>query len=298
MSHQAVEWALCQPISHAPAKQILTVMAHYAHKDQRPWTAYPSVTQLVRDTGQDRKTILANLLRLVECGALRDTGERAGMTKSVTVYELSEPTSDTKTGTASRAKSSPKSGTASNTQAVPKLELLSSPETGTSSGNGSSTSFSGSSTSFAGKQSQNPPEAVPVFPTEQVEQVLGTGIGTGNRAPARTPSEKAQRKTKLPDGFGLSERVRRWAAEKGHTNLDRHLEHFIGSAKARGYAYVDWDEALMNAIRSNWAKVSVPNTRPGSGLPPQNTEAINAEAKRLLFGAGGARPQHQEVIDV
>ncbi|CUJ59939.1 Uncharacterised protein [Achromobacter xylosoxidans] len=41
-----------------------------------------------------------------------------------------------------------------------------------------------------------------------------------------------------------------------------------------------------------------PSRRPGSGLPPQNTEAINAEAKRLLFGDGGARPQHQEVIDV
>jgi hypothetical protein len=102
----------------------------------------------------------------------------------------------------------------------------------------------------------------------------------------------------LPDGFGISERVRRWAAEKGHTNLDRHLEHFIGSAKARGYAYVDWDEALMNAIRANWAKLPAPNTRPGSGLPPgANTAEINAEAKRLLFGNGQRMPR-QEVIDV
>ncbi len=159
---------------------------------------------------------------------------------------------------------------------------------------GSSPNFSGSSTSFPGKQSQNPPEAVPVFPTEQVEQVLGTGIGTGNRAPARAPSEKAQRKTKLPDGFGISERVRRWAAEKGHLYLDRHLEHFIGSAKARGYTYVDWDEALMNAIRANWAKVPVANTRPGSGLPPPDPSAINAQAKRMLL----ARRQQQEIIDV
>lgn len=294
MSHQAVEWALNQPVGHAPAKQILTVMAHYAHKDQRPWTAYPSVTQLVRDTGQDRKTVLANLVRLVECGALRDTGERAGMTKSVTVYELSEPTSDTKTGTSSRGKSSTKSGTASNVEAVPKLAPLSSTETGAALDDGSSPTFSGSSTSFSGKQSQNPPEAVPVFPTEQVEQVLGTGIGTGNRAPARPTPEKANRKTKLPDGFGISERVRRWAAEKGHAYLDRHLEHFIGSAKARGYTYVDWDEALMNAIRSNWAKVPVANTRPGSGMPPEDPAAINAEAKRLLL----ARRNQQEVIDV
>lgn len=41
-----------------------------------------------------------------------------------------------------------------------------------------------------------------------------------------------------------------------------------------------------------------PSRRPGSGLPPVNAAAENAEAKRLLFGAG-ARAQHQqEVIDV
>ncbi|WLW64292.1 hypothetical protein RA224_12945 [Achromobacter aegrifaciens] len=287
MSHQAVEWALVQRISHAPAKQILTVMAHYAHKDQRPWTAYPSVTQLVRDTGQDRKTVLANLVRLVECGALRDTGERAGMTKSVTVYELSEPTSDTKTGTASRGKSSTKSGTASNAEAVPKLALLSSTETGTALGGGSSPNFSGSSTSFSGKQSQNPPEAVPVFPTEQVEQVLGTGKGTGKRAPAHaTPKRLRLTEFNLPDWLPRDAwvdwvehriAVKAPMTERAATMAINHL------AKLRA-AGNDPVAVIEQSVRSGkWTDLyPLRDQRGGSGMPMSRQAAAEAEHQRFL----------------
>ncbi|QQB37971.1 hypothetical protein I6I07_15920 [Achromobacter deleyi] len=287
MSHQAVEWALSQPISHAPAKQILTVMAHYAHKDQRPWTAYPSVTQLVRDTGQDRKTVLANLVRLVECGALRDTGERAGMTKSVTVYELSEPTSDTKTGTASRAQSRPKSGTSSTHQAVPKLELLSGTETGTALDGGSSPNFSGSSTSFAGKQSQNPPEAVPVFPTEQVEQVLGTGKGTGNTAHARVTAKRPNLiDFELPDWLPRDAWVD-WVehrivvkapmTERAATMAINHL------AKLRA-AGNDPVAVIEQSVRSGkWTDLyPLRDQRGGFGMPMARQAAAEAEHQRFL----------------
>lgn len=49
--------------------------------------------------------------------------------------------------------------------------------------------------------------------------------------------------------------MREWAADKGHVRLDEHLEFFIGRAKSKGYVYADWDQAFMNAIRDNWAKV-------------------------------------------
>lgn len=65
------------------------------------------------------------------------------------------------------------------------------------------------------------------------------------------------RKTRLPDGFAISDRVRNWAAEKGYDRLDEHFEYFIGYAKSKGATYIDWDEAFMNAIRSNWAKLGV-----------------------------------------
>jgi hypothetical protein len=66
------------------------------------------------------------------------------------------------------------------------------------------------------------------------------------------------RKTPLPDGFGVSERVAVWASEKGYGNLQAQLEALVSHAKRNGAKYVDWDEALMNAVRSDWAKVNKP----------------------------------------
>lgn len=65
-------------------------------------------------------------------------------------------------------------------------------------------------------------------------------------------STKAQ-KTGIPPDFAISDRVRTWATTKGFSGLDRHLEAFRSKARAKGYAYVDWDEAFMGAIREDWA---------------------------------------------
>jgi len=65
----------------------------------------------------------------------------------------------------------------------------------------------------------------------------------------------------IPVGFGISDRVRAWAAAKGHFLLDQRLEHFVSQARAKGYTYVDWDEAFMNAIRKDWAGLA------GAGKP-------------------------------
>lgn len=61
------------------------------------------------------------------------------------------------------------------------------------------------------------------------------------------------RKTSLPKDFSISDRVAKWAEEKGHTFLEQHLENFIDQAKAKGYQYKDWDSAFMTAIRKDWA---------------------------------------------
>jgi hypothetical protein len=59
----------------------------------------------------------------------------------------------------------------------------------------------------------------------------------------------------IPDNFSVSDRVIKWANEKGYRDLEKHLEHFVILAQAKGYTYTDWDAAFMNAIRNNWAKV-------------------------------------------
>jgi hypothetical protein len=59
----------------------------------------------------------------------------------------------------------------------------------------------------------------------------------------------------MPTNFGLSDAVKAWAAEYGHTNLEAHLDYFRGYVVANGKKYVNWDQALMNAIRGDWAKL-------------------------------------------
>lgn len=107
-------------------------------------------------------------------------------------------------------------------------------------------------------------------PSENTKNPFGKGD--------EPPSEKAKEnntksskprnissKVSLPENFAVSDRVSQWAAQKGHTRLDERLEHFVGTAKARGYAYADWDQAFMNAIREDWAKLgkSSPTQKPG-----------------------------------
>lgn len=79
--------------------------------------------------------------------------------------------------------------------------------------------------------------------------------------PTPVPEKKPRKaiKVPLPADFALSERVTRWAGEKGHSRLPERFEHFVSAAKAKGYEYADWDEALMAAIRDDWAKFGKPN---------------------------------------
>lgn len=63
------------------------------------------------------------------------------------------------------------------------------------------------------------------------------------------------RKKPIPKDFGVSERVRTWAQKHNHAQLNARLTHFVGKAKANGYTYADWDEAFMNAIRDDWARL-------------------------------------------
>lgn len=75
----------------------------------------------------------------------------------------------------------------------------------------------------------------------------------GREGKGREASRK-RRATPLPEGFAISDRVRAWADEKGLNHLDKQLEAFLSYVKRKGATYTDWDEALMNAIRNDWAK--------------------------------------------
>lgn len=129
MSVEAVTWALGQPITHSSAKFVLVVLANCASADTM--MAFPSSTYLSSATGQDRKTVLANLVRLREWGLIEDTGHRRGETKQIVVYRLMVD--------GDLFSNTPKSGT------VPKTELS---QKRNSSENG------GKESRFSAKQSQ------------------------------------------------------------------------------------------------------------------------------------------------
>lgn len=68
-------------------------------------------------------------------------------------------------------------------------------------------------------------------------------------------ASRRSRETPLPDDFGISDRVLRWAQDRDIDNLERHFEAFVSKCKAKGYSYIDWDEAFMTAVRDDWAKI-------------------------------------------
>ncbi len=107
------------------------------------------------------------------------------------------------------------------------------------------------------------------------------------RKPAKIP---------LPENFDISDRVRTWATAKGHEHLDRHLENFLCACRKAGYVYVDWDEALMDAIRKDWAKLSLPQSRAG---PPVAFKTSTEKAKEWADKITGKhRNEQPDLIDI
>lgn len=99
----------------------------------------------------------------------------------------------------------------------------------------------------------------------------------------------AARKTRLPEGFAISDRVRTWAAEQKFGDLARHLEHFVGYCRANGKAYVDWDQAFMNAIRADWAGLRKAGPRLNGTViaHPSSATPDDAVMRRISDANGG-----------
>lgn len=93
-----------------------------------------------------------------------------------------------------------------------------------------------------------------------------TGVVPAAPAARTKPKRSMAIKTPIPEDFGVSERVKAWAAEKGFEKLAEHHEAFVHKARAKGYTYADWDLAFMEAIREDWAKLRS-NGRGGSAVP-------------------------------
>jgi hypothetical protein len=87
---------------------------------------------------------------------------------------------------------------------------------------------------------------------EKVKEKEKTTVGKRTENLRKTHGKQ---KTLIPHDFTITEKVKAWAIKKGLNHLEEHLESFISKCNAKGYQYVDWDSAFMEAIRGNWAKI-------------------------------------------
>lgn len=265
MSHQAVAWALKQPVNHSPAKFVLVVLAHHVSATAaRPWNAYASVTLVAQETGQNRKTVLENLRRLVEQGYLVDSGERVGATGRIPVWNLTEPSNSPETGTIEQSQDRDHS-------TVPNLGLLNSTETGTITPNSPN---SGTVTPVEQSQNRDHLEVgetrvmVPNSPTEQeIKEVIGKTSEKSNSVVEKSPKPASTRGSRLPSTWVLP---RSWGlaaqrlcpgltADRIREIAEEFRDYWVALPGAKA-CKLDWE-----ATWRNWVRKEGRNAMPRNG---------------------------------
>lgn len=128
----------------------------------------------------------------------------------------------------------------------------------------------------------NAPSIPQAMPDEVPDVVLEESPipipSTSLRSVEKKPRAKAA-ETTIPDGFAVSDKVRKWASGKGIADPDRYCEIFIGRNAASGKKYHDWDHALMNAIREDWYGL-----RPAKVIGVQSIHDRRAATAAAMYG--------------
>lgn len=84
MSSEALAWAFKASIKPSSVKFTLVALCECAN--YRTGKIFPSIDHICEITGQDRKTVIANIGKLVADGWIIETGERVGKTGQIKVY--------------------------------------------------------------------------------------------------------------------------------------------------------------------------------------------------------------------
>lgn len=85
MSSEALAWAFKQECPSSSAKFTLVALCECAN--YKTGRIHPSIAHITEITGQNRKTIIANIAELERLGFIADTGDRIGATKQIKVYQ-------------------------------------------------------------------------------------------------------------------------------------------------------------------------------------------------------------------
>jgi hypothetical protein len=229
MSVEAITWALKQPISQSSAKFVLVVLANAAAGDTG--LAFPSSKYLAEATGQDRKTVLANLRRLQDMGYIEDTGKRRGETNQVVVYRLNPGENSAENGTVKECQK--RNGSENGT--VPKTD-------------GNSTVFPSEQSRFSAKQSQKRDTE----PSEPSGNRKSNQKGASKPAPQIDVTLPAWLDRALWDSWVADRKERRKPLTQ------RAAELSIGElTKLRAEGFTP-EEVIETAIRNGWQGLFAP----------------------------------------
>lgn len=119
------------------------------------------------------------------------------------------------------------------------------------------------------------------------EQDASKPLGLGEK---RTKEgEKRRARHAMPDGFGISDAVRRWALAEGHDQIEASLAYFRDYVSANGKIYADWDAALRNCIKADWgnARALARRATVGGGVAPPKPAKKCAKCGKPATGWDG-----------
>lgn len=85
MSSEALAWAFKSDVKPSSVKFTLVALCECAN--YQTGKIFPSINHLCQITGQDRKTVISNIGKLVAEGWINETGERVGRTGQIKVYQ-------------------------------------------------------------------------------------------------------------------------------------------------------------------------------------------------------------------
>lgn len=123
-------------------------------------------------------------------------------------------------------------------------------------------------------------EASPRSPDSGFSDSGFSDCGKAQAMPAPPTRKPKAVKTQMPEGFGVSQRVRDWADKQGFGQLEQHLDAFKRKATAKAYTYASWDDAFMEAIREDWAKLR--GRAPNGAAPPPDQQQPKGRDPALL----------------
>jgi DNA-binding transcriptional MocR family regulator len=84
MSSEALAWAFKADVRPSSVKFTLVALCECAN--YHTGKIFPSIEHLCQITGQDRKTVISNISKLVDQGLICETGEKVGRTGQIKVY--------------------------------------------------------------------------------------------------------------------------------------------------------------------------------------------------------------------